>query len=168
MDWIESCHNHPCFVAAWKEQIEHYLIEKGLREDEVLLLFSAHSLPQKIIAAGDPYAQQCQESFEMISRAFPKAQSRLSFQSKVGWGRWLEPSMANTCRKILNTSDGRKHVVVIPLSFTSDHIETLYEIEHKYLPLLSQNGLKAHRCPAFGSATAWGEAIWSIIKERLL
>lgn len=167
MDWVLSYASHPAFVQAWVNQIQTYLNEQHLREEEVMLLFSAHGLPQKIVDGGDPYEQECESSFSLIAAAFPKVHSMLAYQSKVGVGHWLQPETEAVCREITSFSSGRRHVVFIPISFTSDHIETLYEIEHLYLPQIRRCGLNAYRCPAFGSSPQWIHTISEILRETL-
>ena len=143
ISWIDSYATHPIFIRAWVECIRSFLAEKGIPEEETTLLFSAHGLPQKIVDQGDPYQKECEASFQAVAKAFSKARSLLAYQSKSGWGRWLQPETVDVCK----TVKGKKHVVMIPIAFTTDHIETLYEIEYEYLPLIKSRGLGAHRCP---------------------
>jgi ferrochelatase len=101
-------------------------------------------------------------------RAFPKALGKLCYQSKFGRGEWLKPYTDATCEKILNWHEGRKHVVIVPISFTSDHIETLFEIEQLYLPLIRSQGLQAYRCPALNREPYWVDALAEIARESNL
>ena len=140
--WVDSYATHPAFIKGWIERIRTLLEAEGIEEVQASLLFSAHSLPQAIVDQGDPYQKECIASFQLVSKAFPKAHSLLAYQSRSGWGRWLGPSTESICR----SAQLRRHVVIIPIAFTSDHIETLYEVEYEYLPLLIERGLIPHRC----------------------
>ncbi len=158
--WIPSYHTHPAYIRCMQNTLADFLSQQKLSQEEVLLLFSAHGLPQKFIDTGDPYEDHCRATYSHILSAFPKAASLLSFQSKFGPGEWLRPYTVDVCQ----TVEGRPHVVFVPLSFTSDHIETLFEVEYQYLPLIRARGLAAHRCPALGRRADWIEAIAEIFQ----
>ncbi len=158
--WIPFYHTHPAYIRCMQNTLTDYLSEQKLSQEDVLLLFSAHGLPQKFIKTGDPYEGHCRDSYSQILKAFPRAASLLSFQSKFGPGEWLRPYTVDVCQKI----EGRPHVVFVPLSFTSDHIETLFEVEYQYLPLIRARGLSAHRCPALGRRADWLQAIIEIFQ----
>ena len=136
-----------------------------LIQEETILLFSAHGLPKKFITTGDIYQRECQSSFELLKKRFPKAVSQLSYQSQFGKEEWIQPYTADVCEHISQWGKGRKNVVVVPLSFTTDHIETLYEIEQLYLPILRKAGMDAYRCPALNQREDWIASIAQIFKE---
>lgn len=162
--WVRSYCTNSAYVSCSQKLIREFLASKGLKEEESVLIFSAHGLPQTFIDTGDIYESECQLSFSEISKAFPHAKSILAYQSKFGRGKWLEPSTNDVCEKIHSYAENRKHAVVIPLSFTSDHIETLFEIEKLYLPLIKNQGLNAYRCPAFNRREDWIESIGKILE----
>src|SRR6185295_13080592 len=118
---------HPAFIKAYQRRIAEFMQEKELKEEETIFLFSAHGLPQKYIDAGDIYESECNLSFQLVAKGFPKAISKLSYQSKFGKGEWLRPYTDKLCQEI--EDEGRKNLVFVPISFTSDHIETLFEVE---------------------------------------
>lgn len=159
MQWISSFASHPSYIAALQRCLRDFLRDNKLAEEEIVLLCSAHGLPQRFICTGDVYQQQCQQTFEQLARHFPGALSVLSFQSQFGKEEWIRPYTAEVCANIADWAQGRKEVVVVPLSFVSDHIETLYEIEEIYVSSIRKNGLKAYRCPALNLRSDWMEAI---------
>lgn len=161
--WIRSYADFSPFVELFFVRIREFLKEQHLEEGAVFFLFSAHGLPKKFVATGDPYQAQCEASFASISSAFPLAKSLLSYQSKFGPGEWLRPYTAQVCHSILDTTQGRKTVIVIPLSFTSDHIETLFEVEYQYLPMIRRHGLQALRLPAFNQDPRWPYVLESLL-----
>lgn len=146
--WIPSYPTHPAFLTAWKQKIRSFLKAQNIDEKELILLFSAHGLPETFIEEGDPYQKQCESSVLGVLQAFPDTLGYLAYQSKFGKGEWLKPYTEDACRKIKEWCEGRKTVVFIPIAFTSDHIETLYEIEQLYLPIVRERGFRALRCPA--------------------
>ncbi len=168
LHWIKSYPTHPSFITAWQTKISHFLKEHSLSNEETILFFSAHGLPKSFIESGDPYEQECEASYRAILSAFPKALGKLAYQSKFGRGEWLRPYTDEACNEIHNWRDNRKTVVFIPLAFTSDHIETLFEIESLYLPIIQAKGHTALRCPALNQDPLWKQAILDILKETEL
>ncbi len=166
--WIRSYPTHPGFIFAYQEKIRSYLKKNGLDEEEVILLFSAHGVPKRFVKWGDSYGKECRGSYHHIMKGFPKTQSRLCFQSKFGPGKWLEPYTKTASSTILQWNKGKKHVVFVPITFTSDHIETLFEIESDYMPLIRKNGVIPHRVDALNRSSFWIEGMLSILKEPCL
>ena len=162
--WIHSYAEHPLFISSWISKIKTFIEEKKLKNP--FLLFSAHGLPQFFVCKGDPYESECIKSYEAIKKEFPNSSSLLSFQSKFGKGRWLQPYTEEVCQS--NFFQNQKDVVIVPLSFTSDHIETLFEIEKLYLPLIQEKGINAFRCPALNLDPKWIEALSTICQSKNL
>ncbi|MCH9611198.1 MAG: Ferrochelatase [Chlamydiales bacterium] len=162
--WIKSYPKHPAFVQLFQKMIRSYLKQNRLQEEETILLFSAHGLPQSFVDQGDVYQEECIDSFKAIKSAFPAANSLLGYQSKVGRAAWLTPSTDELCEAL--QAEGRRHVLFVPLTFTSDHVETLFEIEKAYMPLVRKRGLVAHRLEAPNRRKEWIEAIIQIINSE--
>lgn len=166
--WIASYAAHPAFIASYQKRIREYLAKQNLKEENVTLLFSAHGVPQVFTSEGDIYQSECERSFAEIRSAFPAALCRLSYQSKFGRGEWIRPYTDQVCGEADQWTGSRPNIVVVPLSFTSDHIETLFEIEKLYLPILREKGLSAYRCPALNLEPYWLEALAEITKSHTL
>jgi ferrochelatase len=93
---------------------------------EVHVLFSAHGVPQSLIRKGDPYESEIKKTVSGVLQRLPQGQPwSLSYQSKVGPVKWLEPATADHLPEL--ASQGVKQVLVVPVAFVSDHIETLHE-----------------------------------------
>jgi protoporphyrin/coproporphyrin ferrochelatase len=163
MHWVKSYPSHPGFVQAYQNSLKEFLASHALEERECFFLFSAHGLPQSFVDEGDPYEQECRASYQQIISAFPQAHSLLAYQSKFGKGEWLRPYTIDVCQGIKSWSADKKHVIVVPVAFTSDHIETLFEIEQLYLPIVRQAGLAAYRLPALSHRPDWIQGILSIL-----
>jgi protoporphyrin/coproporphyrin ferrochelatase len=125
---IESYYDHPMYIAALAENIRQSI--DRVPQDErknVHLVFSAHGTPIKLVKDGDPYSMHMQKTYEAVIAAgnfgLPH---HLCFQSKVGPQRWLEPSLTQTIESLA----GQKvsHMIVVPIAFVTEHIETLSEI----------------------------------------
>lgn len=166
--WIKSYCTHPAFIRSMQNVLRDFLQREQLEEKETVLLFSPHGVPQEFIHTGDIYERECRLSFEAIRQAFPQALHRLAYQSKFGRGEWIRPYTVDVCEDVLSWYQGRPNIVFVPLSFTSDHIETLFEVDYQYLPILRQKGLNAYRCPALNRLPDWIAAIGEIFQESNL
>jgi ferrochelatase len=90
----------------------------------------------------------------------------LAYQSQFGKGKWLKPATEELCNDPAQYFCKSKPVVFVPLSFSSDHIETLFEIEELYVGSLRSQGFLAYRCPALGRRKDWVDAMVEIIQGR--
>lgn len=163
--WIHSYANHPSYISAMQRKLSEFLLQHQILEKELLLIFSAHGVPVSFIDTGDIYETECIRSFQKLKKRFPLAQSELCYQSKFGKERWLEPSTEEICVKV---ESNRKWAVIVPLTFTSDHIETLFEIEMQYIPILKNRGFCAFRCPALNLESYWLDSLEEIIHTSSL
>lgn len=106
---------------------------------KVRILFSAHGLPQKVIDAGDPYEKQINETANAIKEILPPFfETKVCFQSKVGPLKWLEPS---TPDEIIRASRDKIGIIICPIAFVSDHIETLVELDVEYKEMCHELGV---------------------------
>ena len=127
--YIREFYRHPGYLDAVVEKVEEAL-ERFPRPQEALLLFSAHSVPTAVVEKGDPYQRQIEETVKMVMQRGGWHNSyRLCYQSKVGASKWLQPSLRSTLRQV--AAEGARQVCVVPISFVSDHVETLGEVDHE-------------------------------------
>lgn len=110
--------------------------KKAEKLGEVRILFSAHGIPQNRIVDGDPYEFQVKQTAESIMRAFKKVDYSICYQSKVGPLKWLEPS---TETEIIRAARDGKVIVLVPISFVSEHSETLVELDIIYKNLAKEH-----------------------------
>ena len=95
---------------------------------DVDMIFSAHSVPVAVVEKGDPYQRQIERTVELVwERGRWPGRRHVCYQSKVGASKWLSPSMHETVKRL--AAERRKHLLVVPISFVSDHVETLHEID---------------------------------------
>jgi ferrochelatase len=118
----------PLFVEALVENINSALVRfHKIASTDIDLIFSAHGVPLSYIKYGDPYQIQVEETVRcVIERGKWNSPSTLCYQSKVGPMKWLKPSLLETVEHLAGKD--RKHLLVIPVAFVTDHIETLHEI----------------------------------------
>lgn len=165
MRWIKSYPAHAAYLSALEECIRDFLYSSGLNEKRTILLFSAHGVPKRFITTGDIYEKECEITFRALTERFPQALSRICYQSQFGNEEWIRPYTDEVCRDIASWGKGYENAVIVPLSFTSDHIETLFEIEKLYLPVIQQQGFNAFRCPALNQREKWIKAIASMMQD---
>jgi ferrochelatase len=123
---IDHFFDHPDYIAAIVERINSVLSQLP-RPEKVQLVFSAHGLPMTLVEKGDPYPGQIEATVRLVRELGAwRNRSVLCFQSKVGPQKWLQPSLTGTIEKLAN--EGARRVLVVPIAFLTDHIETLHEI----------------------------------------
>jgi ferrochelatase len=135
----------------------------------VRLLFSAHGLPEQIIDGGDPYQVQVEATAaavaDRLGRDWPDLDWQVCYQSRVGRLKWIGP---NTPDAIEGAVRDGKGVVVCPISFVSEHIETLVELDHEYAELAEAAGCGVYvRVPALGVQEVFIQALAKMVRSAL-
>lgn len=165
---IDRWPTHPGFARVMAKKVREGLEQFPENErDDVLLMFSAHSLPLSIIDRGDPYPQEVGASVHEVLKAggFPNP-FLLCYQSEVGPVRWLGPSTEQVIKDL--GSKGQQNVLVVGIAFTSDHIETLSEIDIEYAHLAARVGIGSFkRAPAFNGDPDFQDVLADIVLGHL-
>lgn len=118
------------------------------------MLFSAHGLPEKIVKAGDPYQWQIEQTvFKIINKLqllpkFKKIDYKVTYQSRVGPLKWLEP---NTEDEIKIAGKDNKSLIIIPVAFVSEHVETLVELDIEYKHIAAEHNIDYVRVPTLST-----------------
>jgi ferrochelatase len=154
---IESWYDHPLYIEAVVEQINNGLAQFKGKPD---VLFSAHSLPQQFIDDGDPYLKEIEGTIASITKKIG-VRSHLSFQSKSGPVKWLKPSTEHMLGELARK--GVKDLLVVPISFVSDHIETLYEIDILYKDMATGLGINLKRTESLNTSPTFIKALAEIV-----
>jgi len=169
---VSSWHDHPLYIEALadviKRGLESFLASSSdphpSSVDDIHLLFSAHSLPRKIVDEGDPYEQQTMETIQKVVKKVP-LKWHLSYQSKSGPVKWLAPSTEEKLKELAR--DGVKNVLVVPISFVSDHIETLYEIDILYKTMAEKLGMNLKRADSLNTHPLFINALKDMVVTGL-
>jgi protoporphyrin/coproporphyrin ferrochelatase len=159
---------HDGFVASMAATVREGLELFPVNErDQVVLLFSAHSLPLNVIDRGDPYPQEVGATVHAVMRDLGFSHPYLlAYQSEVGPLRWLGPSTERVIRQL--GARGHRHVLVVPIAFTTDHIETLSELDREYGHVAEQAGITYYRrAPALNEHTGFMDALADIVHAHL-
>lgn len=154
---VKSWFNHPLYINALIEKIQNGL---KIFDKKPVVLFSAHSLPKKFIDKGDPYVNEIQGTINALLKKID-IQWRLSYQSKTGPVKWLEPTTENMLYEL--AKQGVKDLLVVPISFVSDHIETLYEIDILYRDMANELGINLKRIESLNTSQKFIEALSDIV-----
>ncbi|MBI4684031.1 MAG: ferrochelatase [Nitrospirae bacterium] len=172
---IQSWYNHPLYIEALVDVIKKGFDSftpaltlpprgGGKGEGDIHVLFSAHSLPQKLIDEGDPYVEQIMGTINEITKRLD-IKWDLSYQSKSGPVRWLEPSTDEKIKELAGKEV--RNVLVVPISFVSDHIETLYEIDILYRQMADGYGINLRRTKPLNTHPVFIEALKDITMKSM-
>lgn len=165
---IDRWYDHPAYLTALSSTITDGLAGfEPEHRDSVVVLFSAHSLPAAIVNRGDPYLQAIGTTVEAaMDKAGIVNRYALSYQSKVGPASWQGPATTATIKGFAAT--GVQRVLVIPVSFTSDHVETLSEIDIELAEIAQVAGLtELRRAPSLNTREDFLDALAIIAAEHL-
>jgi len=160
---IESYPTEPGFIRASVELVKQGLAEAG--DGPKRVLFSAHGLPEKVIRRGDPYQRQVEQTAAAIAGHLDGVDWSVCYQSRVGPLKWIGPPTESEIRRA--ASDG-KSIVLYPLSFVSEHSETLVELDIEYRHLAEQAGVPKYvRVPTVGTHPQFIHGLANLVRAAL-
>jgi ferrochelatase len=164
---ITNWPDHPAYISLLRSTVDQAICEAEFHRDvpgaPIHVLFSAHSLPMKIVERGDPYPEDIARTIRAVTKDLDRPWS-LAFQSRNGKLPWLEPYLEDEIKRL--GKEGVDTVVVVPISFVSDHIETLFELDQLYANLARKHGIKNYRrARCFNGDAAFPRVLQSIVKE---
>lgn len=165
VSYVDRFYDHPLYIAALAARIEEGLAQFSDRSD-VELVFSAHSLPQSFIDEGDPYLSHILETVRLVMERLGNVNYHLAFQSRAGPVKWLEPSTEEMIQKL--AKGGCKELLMVPLSFVSDHIETLYEIDIQYAEEAKELGIEHfRRSPSLNTSSLFIDCLADLVHKTV-
>lgn len=159
---------HPTYIDAVVKTVQKGLEEFTPEErEDLVILFSAHSLPLSVINRGDTYPAEIGASVHEVMRRLGFAyEYMVTYQSEVGPVPWLGPSTESMIHQL--GKQGRRNVLVVGISFTNDHIETLSEIDIEYAELAQKVGItKFRRAPSLNDEPLFMDALAEIVYQHL-
>jgi ferrochelatase len=143
-------------------------LNKFEHPDQAHIFFSAHGVPQSYVEeAGDPYQREIEECTSLIMQTLNRLNSyTLAYQSRVGPVEWLKPYTEDALNEL--GEQGIKDLLVVPISFVSEHIETLQEIDIEYKEVAHEAGIKNfQRVPALNTHPIFIDSLTSLVQESL-
>jgi ferrochelatase len=164
---IDRWGTHPGFIESVAQNIESALAKFPVStRSETVILFSAHSLPLSVVNRGDPYILEVSASVSAVMQRLGQSNPyRLAWQSKVGPSQWMGPQTSEALKGLARL--GRKQVVLVPIAFTSDHIETLYELDLEYIKEARELGIEVYRSESLNDSPVFIRALADIAAEHL-
>ena len=159
---------HPALLEAFVDNINASLTRfSDIPPEHIDLVFSAHGVPVRYIQLGDPYQLHVEETVRrVVERGAWKSPHTLCFQSKVGPMEWLKPSLIETVERLAD--EGRRHILIIPIAFVTDHIETLHEINIEVRKHALTRGVQQFELmPALNDHPKFIECLTDILIQQL-
>ncbi len=159
---IGSWPDHPGYIACLAEKIKDGLAR--FETDEPELVYSAHSLPISFIQEGDPYVDHLQRTIKAVE-AITLKKGQICYQSRSGPVEWLSPSTPEMIQKLAD--GGCRSILMVPISFVSDHVETLVEINMQYRELAAERGVRLETSASLNDDPAFIAALKDIVLQAL-
>jgi ferrochelatase len=165
---IPSYHDDPRLIAAFAARVEEGL--SCWPEDErerVHVVFSAHSLPERVLAAGDPYGEQCLETASLVAERAGLPEDRWSWAYQSA-GRTPEPWAGPDVNEHLHAlaAQGVRDVVCVPVGFVSDHVEILFDLDRRAAATARELGIRFERPPALNDDPVFVSVLARLVRER--
>lgn len=154
---ISSWYDNPFYIEAWVENITKTLNIYG----NGYVLFSAHGIPLSLYNLGDPYIGQTEKTVSLIVEKIKLNDWMICYQSRTGPVKWVGPSTEQTIKKL--AEEGVKKIIIVPVSFVSDNIETLYEIDVVYSSKAQKLGVQLIRVPSLNTEPKFIEALKHLV-----
>lgn len=131
-------------------------------DEQVQIVYSAHSLPVKFIDEGDPYVDHLRETIKELEKKIG-LRGRLCYQSRSGPVKWLSPSTPEMLEEL--AGKGCRHILMVPISFVSDHVETLYEIDILYRKMAAELGMRLERTSSLNTQPEFIRALKELVLD---
>jgi protoporphyrin/coproporphyrin ferrochelatase len=170
VDFVESWHDHPLLIRAFAERLRAGLdhARRGAGTQVIPIIFTAHSVPERTIADGDPYESQAKETASLVAReaALASGDWTFAFQSQgMSGGVWLGPRVEDT---ILSLKEkGHRDIFVQPIGFLCDHVEVLYDIDIGFQQFADAQGMRLWRAESLNDSSLLVAALADVARTRL-
>ena len=169
LDFVESWHDHPLLIQAFVEKLRAGWVRAcGEAGTALPIVFTAHSVPARTIAEGDPYETQALETAALVAKAAGLRNENwiFAFQSQgMSGGAWLGPTVEDTITGL--RTRGHKGVFVQPIGFLCDHVEVLYDIDIGFRDFASRQGMRLWRAESLNEFPTLIAALADIVRIRL-
>jgi protoporphyrin/coproporphyrin ferrochelatase len=170
IDFVDSWHDHPLLIRAFAEKLRAGW-NRACREmgaQKVPIIFTAHSVPERTIAEGDPYESQAKETASLVAceAALTNEDWTFAFQSQgMSGGAWLGPRVEDTMLEL--KEKGHRGVFLQPIGFLCDHVEVLYDIDIGFKQFAEQHGMRLWRAESLNDSPRLATALADVTRSRL-
>jgi len=159
LTFIPGFHEHPAFIAALRVILAEALADKWPDR----LFFTAHSLPERIIAEGDPYKERLLRTCALIEADMELPEWEFAFQSASTTGEpWLGPDLLEAVER-----SGARSALVCPIGFVADHLEILYDLDVEAQAFARERGIEIRRTPSFNDRPEFVGALAAVVEDVL-
>jgi len=157
---VRGFHDHPAFIAA----VRNLLAEALVDFEPERIFFTAHSLPARIEATGDPYRERLLESCRLVAEGSALPEWEFAFQSASHTGEpWLGPDLLDSLAR-----SGVRRALVCPIGFVADHLEILYDIDVEAIAFSREHGIDLRRTQSFNSRPEFVDALVAVVGDALV
>ena len=163
VSYVGSWNRHPKLIAGIVDNIKQGLLKfpADVRAS-VPILFTAHSLPERIVAMKDPYPEEVKGTVEAVTTLLGSQPTRFAYQSQGRSGeKWLGPTVESTIEDLSRA--GQRHVLVAPIGFLCDHVETLFDIDIELKQLATKLGMQLERIAMLNDSDAMIEILVDVL-----
>lgn len=169
MEFVKSYHLHPELIDVLSRRVSAKLdqfVEAGASRDEIRVLFSAHSLPERILAIGDPYQDQLLETSKAVADKAGVSSWQFTWQSAGRTAEpWLGPDILDTLQQL--SKEQVEYVLVAPVGFVSDHLEVLYDLDIEAIAVARELDMRLMRIESLNSDAAYMSVLSDVVRSRL-
>ncbi len=169
MDFVEEWHDQPLLAEAFAERLrsgwEKACVEHGTK---LPVIFTAHSVPQRTIAEGDPYERQAKETAQLVAKEAGLGADdwTFAFQSQgMSGGQWIGPTVEDTIRNL--KVKGHRGVFLHPIGFLCDHVEVLYDIDIAFKQFAEKEGMRLWRAASLNGSQTLTAALAEVVRSRV-
>jgi len=167
ISFVESWHREPLLIEAFAGKTREALAAfPGEREQPPVVIFTAHSLPEKILADGDPYDHEVRATAAAVAERCGLTEWRFAYQSQGATAEpWLGPTVESLLEEL--SHDGRQRVLLVPIGFVSDHVEILWDIDIAFRRFAEARGILLRRTESLNDSPAFIRALASVVEQHL-
>jgi protoporphyrin/coproporphyrin ferrochelatase len=168
IDFVEEWHDHPLLIEAFAERLRAGWTSARAQHGSALpVIFTAHSVPQRTIAEGDPYEAQTKETAALVAARVPEiGMWTFAFQSQgMSGGEWLGPTVEDTIVRL--RGEGYTGVFIQPIGFVCDHVEILFDIDILFRNFAAEYRMRLYRAESLNDSPLLVRALADLARTRL-
>ena len=164
---VTSWHDHPWLLQAFAERVRDVYNRLSAEERaQLAIIFTAHSLPQRILAEGDPYPREVERTAAGVAERLGLTTWEVAYQSQGATAEpWLGPTLDEVFARA--AAQGRRRLLAVPVGFVCDHVEILYDIDILAQKVAQEKGLRLMRTASLNTSPTFIEALAQVVASRL-
>lgn len=167
MTIVTSWHDHPGLLQAFAERVQEVYQRLNLEgQAQLSVVFTAHSLPERVLAEGDPYPHEVERTAAGVARLLGLTTWEIAYQSQGATAEaWLGPTLDEVCARA--AMQGRRALLLVPVGFVCDHVEILYDIDILAQKVAREKGLRLMRTASLNTSSTFIDALAHVVESHL-